>query len=345
MPTKTNYNSPVTFDLSAIGTMMSRPAQQIVTSGAAKPIAQLATQVAPNIAKKGLGALIGGALKANPIGAALTGAKAILGGIGEVVRDRREAKAAGEEYKFGEGLKDFGAGALRGATGIDLTDQDVYEDQTPTYTTNIDPMTGREIPLTMTGKEKPLKMLTGVKGNIPHNMSAAQYKSSLKMQQISGAAPLQANAFYASLNAAKEEGRDTFEVGGKTFNVKENTKSAATAVGDVKKYSTIDDDPNQRAYSGDVKKYSTVDEAPNQRAYSVKKEKLKPASELSKFEKAEIFNKYAMETGLSPNFDSIRATDTTENKTAATEAMKKFYSNPDNVRMMRKEKEKYFKNK
>ena len=218
MPTKTNYNSPVKFDLSAIGTMMSRPAQSIVTSGAAKPIAQLATQVAPNIAKKGLGALVGGALKANPIGAALTGAKAILGGIGEVVRDRREALAAGEKYKFGEGLKDFSAGALRGATGIDLTDQDVYEDQTPTYTTNIDPMTGQEIPLTMTGK--PLKMLTSLKGIIPHNMSAAQYKSGLKMQEISGAAPLQANAFYASLNAAKEEGRDTFEVGGKTFNVK-----------------------------------------------------------------------------------------------------------------------------
>ena len=103
-------------------------------------------------------------------------------------------------------------------TCIDLTDQDVYEDKTPTYTTNIDPMTGQEIPLTMTGK--PLKMLTGVKGNIPHNMSAAQYKSGLKMQEISGAAPLQANAFYASLNAAKEAGRDTFEVDGKEFKVK-----------------------------------------------------------------------------------------------------------------------------
>ena len=91
-------------------------------------------------------------------------------------------------------------------------------EQQPKYTTNIDPMTGQEIPLTMTGK--PLKMLTGVKGNIPHNMSAAQYKSGLKMQQISGAAPLQSNAFYASLNAAKEAGRDTFEVDGKTFDVK-----------------------------------------------------------------------------------------------------------------------------
>ena len=168
-----------------------------------------------------LGSLVGkglvkGAIKANPLGAAITGAQALFGGIGEVVRDRKEAKAAGEKYSFGEGLKDFGAGALKGATGVDLTDKDVYEQ--PEYTTNIDPMTGQEIPLTMTGK--PLKMLTGVKGNIPHNMSAAQYKSGLKMQQISGAAPLQSNAFYASLNAAKEAGRDTFEVDGKTFDVK-----------------------------------------------------------------------------------------------------------------------------
>ena len=217
MPTKTKDNSPVMFDLSTMGRMMTRGAQTMPVGGI-KPIAQLATQVAPNIAKKGLGGLIGGAIKANPIGAAVMGAKGLIGGVGEVLRDRKEALAAGEKYKFGEGLKDFGAGALKGVTGIDLTDQDVYEDKTPTYTTNIDPMTGQEIPLTMTGK--PLKMLTGVKGNIPHNMSAAQYKSGLKMQQISGAAPLQSNAFYASLNAAKEEGRDTFEVGGKTFNVK-----------------------------------------------------------------------------------------------------------------------------
>lgn len=32
--------------------------------------------------------------------------------------------------------------------------------------------------------------------------------------------PIKSNAFYASLNAAKDEGRDTFKVGGETFNVK-----------------------------------------------------------------------------------------------------------------------------
>ncbi len=207
MPTKTKDNSPLEFDPTVIGKMMTRGAQQIVTSAAAKPMAQLATQVAPNIAKKGLGALLGGAIKANPVGAVITGAKGLIGGIGEVVRDRKEALAAGEEYKFGEGLKDFGAGALKGVTGIDLTDQDVYEDKTPTYTTNIDPMTGQEIPLMMTGK--PLKMLTASPVKKIHNMSAAQYNSAVKMQNISGAATLmtadQEEAFGPDSELAKED--------------------------------------------------------------------------------------------------------------------------------------------
>ena len=147
------------------------------------------------------------------------GVKGLVGGFGEVLRDRKEAKDAGEDYSFKEGLGDFGRGLASGVTGMDFTDQREAEEQ-PTYKTNIDPMTGEEIPLMMTGNMKPLKMLTGVKGNIPHNMSAAQYKSALKMSEISGAAPLQSNAFYASLNAAKEKGADTFNVGGKTFNVK-----------------------------------------------------------------------------------------------------------------------------
>ena len=147
------------------------------------------------------------------------GVKGLVGGFGEVLRDRKEAKDAGEKYSFKEGLGDFGRGLATGVTGMDFTDQREAEEQ-PTYKTNIDPMTGEEIPLMMTGNMKPLKMLTGIKGNIPHNMSAAQYKSALKMYEISGAAPLQSNAFYASLNAAKEKGADTFDVGGKTFNVK-----------------------------------------------------------------------------------------------------------------------------
>ena len=147
------------------------------------------------------------------------GVKGLVGGFGEVLRDRKEAKDAGEKYSFKEGLGDFGRGLATGVTGMDFTDQKEAEKQ-PTYKTNIDPMTGEEMPLMMTGNMKPLKMLTGIKGNIPHNMSAKQHNDALKMQEISGAAPLQSNAFYASLNAAKEKGADTFDVGGKTFNVK-----------------------------------------------------------------------------------------------------------------------------
>ena len=111
------------------------------------------------------------------------GIKGLVGGFGEVLRDRKEAKDAGEDYSFKEGLGDFGRGLATGVTGMDFTDQKQEEEQ-PTYKTNIDPMTGEEIPLMMTGNMKPLKMLTGIKGNIPHNMSAKQqYTSALKMSR------------------------------------------------------------------------------------------------------------------------------------------------------------------
>ena len=115
----------------------------------------------------GAGALIG------------MGVKGLVGGFGEVLRDRKEAKDAGEKYSFKEGLGDFGRGLASGVTGMDFTDQRQEEEQ-PTYSTNIDPMTGEEKPLMMTGNMKPLKMLTGIKGNIPHNMSSKQYNDALK---------------------------------------------------------------------------------------------------------------------------------------------------------------------
>jgi len=203
MPTKTNKPSPLTLPPALIGTAV----------------------------KGAIGGVTGG----------------ISAGMGEFQQIKDEFKEKDfKNQKFGKklgmlakaGLRGFGAyqqgmlsGVSQGVLGTDfgLGQQGLLADnqpgaqiveQQPTYRTNIDPITGEEIPLMMTGDMKPLKMLTGVKGNIPHNMSAAQYKSSLKMQEISGAAPLQSNAFYASLNAAKEKGADTFEVGGKTFNVK-----------------------------------------------------------------------------------------------------------------------------
>ena len=181
MPTKTNSPLHIPGLLKPLGA-------QILKAGGQRAIQGVATTAA----KTGLKGIIGAGIKANPIGAAITGAQALFGGIKEVVGDRKEAKAAGEKYKFFEGVKDFGAGALKGVTGIDLTDQDVYEDKTPTYKTNIDPMTGEEIEINqgipMTGK--PIKALTQMQGTLAHNTSAKQYNRALQMKEISGSSSL-----------------------------------------------------------------------------------------------------------------------------------------------------------
>ena len=176
-----------------------------------------------------------------PVGLIVQGVKSTVGGmaggfknVSQAIKDvdKEEFKDMkfGEKLKtglgiYGQGLKGFLGGTAQGLVGDDfglVNDGEETSEmpEQPTYKTNIDPMTGEEIPLTMTGNMKPLKMLTGVSSPMTYKMSAAQYKSALKMSEISGAAPLQSNAFYASLNAAKEKGADTFNVGGKTFNVK-----------------------------------------------------------------------------------------------------------------------------
>lgn len=176
-----------------------------------------------------------------PVGLIAQGVKGIVGGVAGGVRnvsqaikdvDKEEFKDMkfGEKLKtglgvYGKGLKGFLGGTAQGLVGDDFGlvndgTGEIEQETQPEYTTNIDPMTGEEKPLMMTGNMKPLKMLTGVNSPMTYKMSAAQYKSALKMSEISGAAPLQSNAFYASLNAAKEKGADTFNVGGKTFNVK-----------------------------------------------------------------------------------------------------------------------------
>jgi len=137
------------------------------------------------------------------------GVKGLVGGFGEVLRDRKEAKDAGEKYSFKEGLGDFGRGLATGVTGMDFTDQKQEEEQ-PTYKTNIDPMTGQEIPLMMTGNMKPLKMLTGVSSPMTYKMSAAQYKSALKMSEISGASSLP-NRSSLQMADLSGDGKTTFK--------------------------------------------------------------------------------------------------------------------------------------
>tara|TARA_A200000159_G_scaffold72253_1_gene67075 strand:- start:1019 stop:1603 length:585 start_codon:yes stop_codon:yes gene_type:complete len=113
------------------------------------------------------------------------GQKGLFGGMlkSDEFKDLSFGKKLG---MYGKGLFRSAVGGLEGVTGIDILPE-AKEPEQPKYKTNIDPMTGEEIPFTMTGNMKPLKMLTGVKGNIPHNMSSKQYNDALKMSEISGA--------------------------------------------------------------------------------------------------------------------------------------------------------------
>ena len=125
------------------------------------------------------------------------GIKGLVGGFVEVLRDRKEAKDAGEKYSGKEFFGDFGRGLASDVTGMDFTDQREAEEQ-PTYKTNIDPMTGEEIlpnqdlvnkyGIPMAGK--PIKALTQMQGTLAHNMSAKQYNKALQMKEISGAATM-----------------------------------------------------------------------------------------------------------------------------------------------------------
>ena len=137
------------------------------------------------------------------------GVKGLVGGFGEVLRDRKEAKDAGEKYSFKEGLGDFGRGLATGVTGMDFTDQKEAEEQ-PAYKTNIDPVTGEEKPLMMTGNMKPLKTLTGVNSPMTYKMSAAQYKSAVKMSEISGASTLP-NRSSLQMADLSGDGKTTFK--------------------------------------------------------------------------------------------------------------------------------------
>ena len=68
--------------------------------------------------------------------------------------------------------------------------------------------------------------------------------------------------------------------------------------------------------------------------------KSKTGTKKTKFDKAKEFNKYAMEKGISPNFDSIRKAD---GYMAESEAMKNFYSKPEHVKKMNEGQKNYFK--
>jgi len=172
MPTKINKPSP--FTAVPVGQIMAawKPSAQAGLEAFNDPT--LAGYKKKNIVTKGLAGLY-------------TGNKALaenLFGIDPV--SFISSTIAGREYK---------PGVHTGGEEYGVTSR---EPEQLTYSTNIDPMTGEEnysknryedpSPLPMTGK--PLKMLTGVNSPMTYKMSAAQYKSAVKMSEISGASTL-----------------------------------------------------------------------------------------------------------------------------------------------------------
>ena len=139
------------------------------------------------------------------------GIKGLAGGIGNVIKQKRAAEAAGEDFTFAQGLGSLATGAGSAITGMDFTKQEQpnMEEETPSYSV---------APMAM----KPFKALSPYTASYSaYNQSAKEAKREEQMKQVSGVdSALEANAFYAALNDAKEKGADTFKVGDKTFNVK-----------------------------------------------------------------------------------------------------------------------------
>lgn len=133
----------------------------------------------------GLAGGVGGFFLGGPAGAKLgfTAGSQLGRTIGQGIDERQKKRGTGP-YKEGGRLEDerfAGADQAPGTTYIQ---------------TNINPYTGEEYqpygmsPFGMTGKPKIMKALTQMQGTTAHNMSAAQYKSALKMKEISGAATM-----------------------------------------------------------------------------------------------------------------------------------------------------------
>tara|TARA_A100001201_G_scaffold139315_2_gene131124 strand:+ start:81 stop:1406 length:1326 start_codon:yes stop_codon:yes gene_type:complete len=150
------------------------------------------------------------------------------------------------------------------------------------------------------------KQLTKTGAGKAHNMSALQYNQEQLMSSLSGAndQPSQADldAMKALLSMQNSEGMSSSPM-------------------------------NQNGGPGDLKQGTKVNKDSIYNA-------IKNSGD--KFQKAELFNKYAMQKGISPNFDSIRKADGYE---AESDAMTKFYKNPANVKMMNREQKKFYSNK
>lgn len=168
------------------------------TGTSKSPLKAIPPQLIMPLVKAGAGGFMGG----------------LTGGVGEFQQLKREFKeddfksmSTGQKAKkllggYARIIGNIGMGQLTGATqgllGTDFGAREMFKvgddaqyasgDTTgvpqvqPEYTTNIDPMTGEEIPLTM--KSSPIKVLTNIEGTLPYNKSAKQHESAIKMNKI-----------------------------------------------------------------------------------------------------------------------------------------------------------------
>ena len=182
MPTKINSLSPFTLDPATIISLGIKQKQ-----GQQEAIQDYAKEVRQDLGvEEGQKGLFGGLLRSDQFKDLSVGEKA---GI------------------YGKGLLRSFLGGLGGVTGMDLTPNSSEENNTTKYTTNINPMTGEEIPNKM---DKPLKQLSPYTASYSaYNMSAKQASVEPMMQKLSGAATLmtaeQEDAFGPDSELAKED--------------------------------------------------------------------------------------------------------------------------------------------
>ena len=107
------------------------------------------------------------------------GIKGLFGGIGNVVRARRAAKEAGEDYSFGQGAGDFLSGGATAVTGRDFTREEPMEEEPVSYS-----VAGQPYGM-LSGK--PFKALSPYTASYSaYNMSDKQAKREQQMKQVSG---------------------------------------------------------------------------------------------------------------------------------------------------------------
>ena len=135
------------------------------------------------------------------------GIKGLFGGIGNVMKARREAKEAGEDYSFGQGAGDFLSGGATAVTGRDFTREEPMEEEPVSYS-----IAGQPYGML---SEKPFKALSPYTASYSaYNQSAKEAKREEQMKQVSGAdSALEANAYFAELNNAQKNNEPTFKVG------------------------------------------------------------------------------------------------------------------------------------